>query len=238
MTMSSSISYIGQDQAKAVDEELMGSLGFSIDQLMELAGLSVASSILAEYPPSQYSRVLIVAGPGNNGGDGLVAARHLHHFGYKGVQLFYPKQTDKPLYKGLVTQLRSLNIPMPSIDDIKSQPLRDQFDIVVDSIFGFGFTGAPRPPFDQIIEMMKPSSNPPPIVAVDAPSGWHVENGDESGDGLRPDMLVSLTAPKLGAKHFGGKHHYIGGRFVPPQIAEKYKLTIPAYPGAAQCVRI
>ena len=64
----------------------MGPLGFSIDQLMELAGLSVASSILAEYPPSQYPKVLIVAGPGNNGGDGLVAARHLYHFGYKGVQ--------------------------------------------------------------------------------------------------------------------------------------------------------
>ena len=171
----------GQDQAKAVDEELMGPLGFSVDQLMELAGLSVASSILAEYPPSQYKKVLIVAGPGNNGGDGLVAARHLYHFGYKGVQasklllassmpvpplnvtytskalshlqLFYPKQTDKPLYKGLVTQLKSLNIPMPSIDDIKAKPLKDQFDVVVDSIFGFGFTGAPRPPFDVIIEV-------------------------------------------------------------------------------------
>lgn len=65
----------------------MGPLGFSVDQLMELAGLSVASSILAEYPPSEYSRVLIVAGPGNNGGDGLVAARHLYHFGYKGIQV-------------------------------------------------------------------------------------------------------------------------------------------------------
>ena len=81
----------GQDQAKAVDEELMGPLGFSVDQLMELAGLSVASSILAEYPPSKFSRVLIVAGPGNNGGDGLVAARHLYHFGYKGIQVLHVK---------------------------------------------------------------------------------------------------------------------------------------------------
>jgi len=70
-----------------VDEELMGPLGFSVDQLMELAGLSVASSILAEYPPSKSPRILIVAGPGNNGGDGLVAARHLYHFGYKGIQV-------------------------------------------------------------------------------------------------------------------------------------------------------
>lgn len=72
---------------------------------------------------------------------------------YWWMQLFYPKQTDKPLYKGLVTQLKALNIPMPSIDDLKLKPLREQYDIVVDSIFGFGFTGAPRPPFDKIIEV-------------------------------------------------------------------------------------
>jgi NAD(P)H-hydrate epimerase len=63
-----------------IDEELMGSqLGFSLDQLMELAGLSVASAVSSEYGKC---RVLVVAGPGNNGGDGLVAARHLTHFGY------------------------------------------------------------------------------------------------------------------------------------------------------------
>ena len=60
----------------------MGPLGFSVDQLMELAGLSVASAASTEYPPSTHPRVLVMAGPGNNGGDGLVAARHLHHFGW------------------------------------------------------------------------------------------------------------------------------------------------------------
>lgn len=60
----------------------MGPLGFSVDQLMELAGLSVASSLAAEYPQATHARVLVIAGPGNNGGDGLVAARHLAHFGY------------------------------------------------------------------------------------------------------------------------------------------------------------
>ena len=56
-------------------------------------------------------------------------------------------------------------------------------------------------------------------MSVDCPSGWDVEKGDEAGDGLRPDMLVSLTAPKQGAKGFDGTHHYLGGRFVPPEIA-------------------
>lgn len=46
---------------------------------------------------------------------------------------------------------------------------------------------------------------------------WDVERGDVSGGGLRPHMLVSLTAPKLCAQQFGGSHHYLGGRFVPPQ---------------------
>ena len=73
----------GQEESQKVDEELMGPLGFSVDQLMELAGLSCATALASEYPPSSHARVLIVCGPGNNGGDGLVAGRHLHHFGYK-----------------------------------------------------------------------------------------------------------------------------------------------------------
>lgn len=50
--------------------------------------------------------------------------------------------------------------------------------------------------------MLKPSAQPPAIVSVDIPSGWDVEKGDASGQGMRPDMLVSLTAPKLAAKTF------------------------------------
>lgn len=100
-----SISYLTQREAAEVDEILMGPLGFSVDQLMELAGLSVATSIAEVYKPSEYSRVLAICGPGNNGGDGLVAARHLHHFGYK-PSVCYPKRTQKPLYNGLVTQAK------------------------------------------------------------------------------------------------------------------------------------
>lgn len=68
------------------------------------------------------------------------------------------------------------------------------------------------------LQMLRPAAHPPTIASVDCPSGWHVDNGDESGDGLRPDMLISLTAPKNGARHFDGKFHYVGGRFVPPSI--------------------
>ncbi|XP_051136685.1 pyridoxine/pyridoxamine 5'-phosphate oxidase 1, chloroplastic [Andrographis paniculata] len=242
-TGTESISYLNQREAAEVDEILMGPLGFSVDQLMELAGLSVASSIAEVYKPVDHSRVLTICGPGNNGGDGLVAARHLHHFGYKPF-VCYPKRTAKPLYDGLVTQLESLSIPFLPVEDLPKD-LSDGFDIVVDAIFGFSFKGSPRPPFDDIIQKLVALGNDsqmkqksPPIVSVDIPSGWHVEEGDLSGEGIKPTMLVSLTAPKLCAKKFSGPHHFLGGRFVPPAIAEKFKLELPAYPGTSMCVRI
>ncbi|KAJ6335463.1 hypothetical protein OIU78_012154 [Salix suchowensis] len=238
-----SISHLTQREAAEVDEILMGQLGFSVDQLMELAGLSVASSIAEVYKPGEYSRVLVICGPGNNGGDGLVAARHLHHFGYKPF-VCYPKRTQKPLYNGLVTQLESLSVPFLSVEDLHVD-LSGDFDILVDAMFGFSFHGSPRPPFDDLIQKLVQLHNYaqnrqkyPVIVSVDIPSGWHVEEGDVSGEGVKPDMLVSLTAPKLCAKKFTGPHHFLGGRFVPPSIVDKFKLHLPPYPGTSMCVRI
>jgi pyridoxal 5'-phosphate synthase / NAD(P)H-hydrate epimerase len=257
----------GQKAAQELDEDLMGPLGFSIDQLMELAGLSVASAVATEYSTSSFPRVLILAGPGNNGGDGLVAARHLHHFGYT-VSCCYPKRTDKQLYRNLVTQCTSLGIPFLDVEEVLAQPLSLQTDIVLDSLFGFSFKGTPRAPFDGLIKAMAGNINNgggsvgycgsgdaggdnsktknegidnrkrPVIVAVDIPSGWDVEQGDVAQSGLSPDMLVSLTSPKNCARFFLGAYHYLGGRFVPPQIVEKYSLKLPAYPGVSQCVWI
>ena len=64
-------------------------------------------------------------------------------------------------------------------------------------------------------------------------SGWDVEKPDP--DGLQPEVLISLTAPKLCAKHFKGRYHYLGGRFVPPDLAKKYNLSLPPYPGIEVC---
>ncbi|KAI4337640.1 hypothetical protein L6164_016027 [Bauhinia variegata] len=237
------ISYLTQREAAEIDETLMGPLGFSVDQLMELAGLSVATSIAQVYKPSEYGRVLIICGPGNNGGDGLVAARHLYHFGYKPF-ICYPKRTAKPLYTGLVTQLESLSIPFLSVEDL-SLDLSKDYKVIVDAIFGFSFHGTPRPPFDDLLKRLVSLHNSDQIhqrrsviVSIDIPSGWHVEEGDVHGEGIKPDMLVSLTAPKLCAKKFTGLHHFLGGRFVPPSIAEKYKLHLPPYPETSMCVRI
>jgi pyridoxal 5'-phosphate synthase / NAD(P)H-hydrate epimerase len=262
-TATGSTGYLTAQDAARIDEELMGpELGFALEQLMELAGLSVASAVRDAYPASSFKRVLVVAGPGNNGGDGLVAARHLHHFGYD-VTVCYPKRTDKTVYQGLVKQLASLGVPLLSADELLSlargasaapaaaaapsppppRSLRPLFDVAVDAVFGFSYSGGqPRQPFADVLALLSPVARPPPVVAVDIPSGWHVENGDEGGadalapgvPGLRPDVLVSLTGPKLSARLFRGERHYVGGRFVPPSLATKYGLRLPPYRGSDQ----
>ncbi|RLN16297.1 ras-related protein Rab11D-like [Panicum miliaceum] len=111
-------------------------------------------------------------------------------------------------------------------------------------MFDFSFHGIPKPPFDDLIQrlislrVIGNSDKKSAIVSVDIRSGWHVEEGDVDGEGIKPDMPVSLTAPKLCAKKFTGPHHSLGGRFVPSPILNKYGLKIPPYPGTSMCVRI
>ena len=121
--------YLGQKQAQQLDQDLMDPEkgGFSLDQLMELAGLSVAEAVLQCYPKEQFPRILVCAGPGNNGGDALVAARHLWHFGYQPT-LYYPKRPVK--LQGLVKQCEHLLIPFVDQLDFEF------FDLILDGIFG------------------------------------------------------------------------------------------------------
>lgn len=91
-------------------------------------------------------------------------------------------------------------------------------DVILDAIFGFSFKGPVRPPFDEVLRLIGASKLP--IVSVDIPSGWDVEKGNVEGVCLEPDVLVSLTAPKLGVKDYK-RRHFLGGRFVPKWVFEK-----------------
>ncbi|KAJ1336766.1 hypothetical protein BSLG_006869 [Batrachochytrium salamandrivorans] len=152
-------------------------IGYSIDQLMELAGLSVAQAIFREYSPQTHRRVLVCAGP---------------------VQLF----------------------GIPFVDSADAAlPLAS---LIVDGIFGFSFSGDIRPPLTLFSAFLKRQRYPLNI----------------SNLGLDPEMLVSLTAPKLGVVDGTFKYHYLGGRFVPAQLILKYQLDIPKFLCTDQVVDI
>jgi len=240
----SSHGFVNASTAAAIDVMLMQSPGFSIDQLMELAGLSVATAAhdFARLAPlsSVEKRVLIMCGPGNNGGDGLVAARHLSHMGYS-VKVLYPKPGKGSLFENLVQQCRDLGITIVTdASEVASlcaagSVSAQEYDLVIDALFGFSFTGKAREPYLSLINVMRDSAVP--TLSVDVPSGWEVDAGDVHASGFRPDALISLTVPKLCAQGFRGQH-YVGGRFITPGLAQKYNLNVPNYgSGASQTAK-
>lgn len=114
------------------------------------------------------------------------------------------------------------------------------YHLVIDALFGFSFSGAPRPPFDALIAATAEAAreNRCRVLSVDVPSGWPVDGeGKPSDDALEPHALISLTTPKACARHFRGTH-YLGGRFVPPAIVRDFDLKLPEYPGVAAVVRL
>ncbi|RMZ91997.1 hypothetical protein DV736_g761, partial [Chaetothyriales sp. CBS 134916] len=231
-----SLKTLGARSAAQLDAELMSdAVGFSIDQLMELAGLSVSQAVYAVHPPTKGRHVLVACGPGNNGGDGLVAARHLFHYGYSPV-IFYPKPTKRPIFDGLQKQLRALKIPFTNDFERELQ----KADLIVDALFGFSFHPPVRPPFDKVIEVFVASKLP--VLSVDIPSCWDVEGGPpasgELGSDFMPDYLISLTAAKPCASHFSGKKHFIGGRFLSHNVAAKFGIDVPAYKGIDQIAEL
>ncbi|KAB8075951.1 YjeF N-terminal domain-containing protein [Aspergillus leporis] len=228
-----SLKAISSKDAASLDKDLMEIGGWSLDQLMELAGLSVSQAVYRVHPPDSGKNILVICGPGNNGGDGLVAARHLAQYGYK-PSIHYPKQGKNELYQRLKTQLQNLSVPF--IDDlpiaIKSN------DLIVDAIFGFSFGGPLREPFSTIISQIESASAR--VLSVDAPSSWDIEGGppkEGPGSKFMPEYLISLTAPKPCVKYYKGRH-FLGGRFLTKSITDKYGLDVPDYPGIDQIVEV
>ncbi|KAI1001121.1 NAD(P)H-hydrate epimerase [Podosphaera aphanis] len=231
--MCSKLRTLSAASAVALDQELMSSGAFSIDQLMELAGLAVSQVIYRVHPPSQGTRILVACGPGNNGGDGLVAARHLWHYGYRPT-VYYPKRSNLDLFKRLTIQLQDLQVPFT--DNFTTAIL--QTDHIVDAVFGFSFSGQVREPFPAVIKALQETTVP--VTAVDIPSSWDVDNGPPSsglGAEFNPAVLISLTAPKPLVRFFKGRH-FVGGRFVTPAIQKKYNLEDYEFKGDEQIIEI
>lgn len=256
--------YLSASAAAALDARLMSpSFGFSLPQLVELAGLAVAVAMSAALPAASYPRVLVVCGAGNNGLDGLVAARWLATQHYR-PEVVYPRpsRAEAALSESLQLQLAAFRVPvhahMPAAADIRAR-----FDCVVDALFGFSFVGPPRGELGEALAVMVSVQQPSnataaavsvagaavgsagasgglPILSIDIPSGWHVEHGDESGGaGLSPAVLVSLSAPKMCSQHFRGAH-WLGGRFVPPALADEFGIgaLMERYAGAELVTRL
>ena len=187
--------FCSQREAIAIDQQLFNDYQFSVDQLMELAGLACAQIVADVY--TKHPRVLCLVGPGNNGGDGLVCARHLRMFvswtvtahsrlqGYNPSVYMCGRVPSSDLMKRLVHQTESM-----AIAHLPSMPadLDADFDLVVDALFGFSFRPPIRQPFDAVLRQL--ASTKVPIASIDIPSGWDVETGPDEVNNAQMTIKV------------------------------------------------
>ncbi|MHB9033294.1 MAG: NAD(P)H-hydrate dehydratase [Anaerolineae bacterium] len=198
--------------------------GHSYAAMMELAGGAVARVIMKRLPP-QAGRMLVIVGPGNNGGDGLVAARYLHQQGYTvSCYALRPRAADDPN----LVKLLDLGITLQTAeDDPEYSSLRQILPgcaAIIDALFGTGMQGPLRGNAPAILhniksylEILEPSELPqitsftsttraskPLVVAVDIPSGVDSDSGTADDDTLKADITVTFGYPKYGHYRFPG----------------------------------
>lgn len=231
------VKYVNQLEALEISIELTDRYMFSVDQLAELDGLSAATAIYRCYKDRKRRNVLICCGPGLNGFDGLVCGRHLKLFGFN-PHVICPVPNYRKCVPNMLEQFKYMEIPI--LDMLPSKKTLDtEYDILVDAIFGILF----KPPimtgtfdFERLINDLAKSETS--LCCIDVPSGWHVDNGPLNGNALKPELLISLPTPKLCARTFKGKHHFLGGRYIPVQLNKALNLNMPAYPDADCIIRL
>ncbi|BDG62402.1 NAD(P)H-hydrate dehydratase [Caldinitratiruptor microaerophilus] len=192
-------------------------------------------------PGGRPPRVVVVAGHGNNGGDGLAAARHLHAWGAEVRVLLYG-------HPDRLTPDARVNFRACQEAGLVTLPLADgrapvsewlaQADLVIDALLGTGVRGAPREPVAGAIGAVMAAGRP--VLAVDVPSGIDADAGAVPGPAVRAQWTVTFGAPKLGlflypAAGLTGEV-WVAGIGLPagvePPGPAVYPLALPARAGA------
>lgn len=195
------------DQMRRIDRLAIEKHGIPGIVLMENAGRQVAEAVWEVLQERYRGPVLIVCGKGNNGGDGLVAARHLLNRGVEvQVALLAP---GGELSGDAATNYRiARNIGVPLVEHADGEAVRvtaRRAGVLVDAILGTGISGDVQGVPAEAIDALNRSSAP--VVAVDIPSGIHADTGAVCGLAVRADVTVTFGLPKIGLLLHPGAEH-------------------------------
>ena len=204
-----------RDQVRTFDQHAIQQLGIPSAVLMENAGRGAAQLLQSL---GVRGPVVICCGKGNNGGDGLVIARHLADWGFDIRSLLFATPDDLSAEAAMQWDiLQKHGVPTEvwpgtQLDDAKLTSRFARADWIVDALFGTGLTGPVRAPFDRIIPLINASSAR--VLAVDIPSGLDCDTGEPVGAAVRVEHTATFVAPKLGyrnpaSREWTGRVHVI-----------------------------
>jgi len=183
-------------EAVALDTETQAR-GVSADTLMERAGLELAR-VAATVAGGRYGkRAVVVCGTGNNGGDGLVAARHLDRWGIRTTVVpLGPVGSMRDPAAANASRLAETSVRVRDLSEAGLARELARADVAVDAIFGTGFRGRPEGDFELAIRALNAAGAP--IVAADIPSGVNGETALVEGEAVSADVTVTFGALKAG----------------------------------------
>ena len=179
---------ISHERMRAVDANARA-IGLSSLQMMESAGRALAESIRSADP----CRVLVLCGKGNNGGDGMVAARYLQDFEPDVCVVSGPGMTDETTEQLQLLTHCQISVHLISCrDEVRALgPLFSQADIILDALLGTGLKGAVKEPVRTCIELANRS--PAKILCADVPT-----------PGIRADLILAFHRPKVDGSFVAG----------------------------------
>jgi ADP-dependent NAD(P)H-hydrate dehydratase / NAD(P)H-hydrate epimerase len=184
------------DEAVELDQRTQAD-GTSAAALMERAGAAVARASLDLLGGAYGRHVVVVCGPGSNGGDGLVAARHLRRAGVQPtVFLLDPDRAWRDPSATMFERLRrETDVRISAATDARFERALGGAELAIDAIFGTGFHGAPDAGSSLAIDAINTAAA---VVAVDIPSGVDGATGAVGGAAVDADLTVTFGAAKLG----------------------------------------
>lgn len=199
---------IDSRQAQSIDRKAIQRYGIPSLILMENAGRGIADlagKMIRNQKPASLSRrsILVVCGKGNNGGDGLVAARHLFNRGFHTTILLLAKKTDLKEDPRLNFEIaRKMRIPVIRIARLTKKMIRKlQFvvkrsDLVIDAIFGVGLTRDVSGVYSDMIYLINRYCKN--VLSIDMPSGVNSDTGKICKIAVKAKETGTFTAPKKG----------------------------------------
>jgi hydroxyethylthiazole kinase-like uncharacterized protein yjeF len=182
-------------EMREVDRWAISEKKVAVEDLMERAGEGLAGVVARRAPAG---RIVIVCGKGNNGGDGIVAARLLRQAGREvDVLVVWPAE-----WMGEDAQAQLKKLPGPAPVAFEAGRLH-RANVIVDCLLGTGSSGSPRAPADQVIEEMEAAKAP--VIAADIPSGVDATTGEVEGAAVHCVATVAFHRPKVGLWVHPGK---------------------------------
>jgi hydroxyethylthiazole kinase-like uncharacterized protein yjeF len=195
-------------QMRAIERAAIDSGAVTGAALMERAGAAVVAAALPRLPALAGSggRALVLCGPGNNGGDGYVIARHLHRRGWRvEVRAWGEPAALPPDARAMHDAWAQLG-PVGALAELGDGGPDPAPDLIVDALFGTGLSRPLPEPVGRVLagiaQWCAGRMQGPLIVAVDVPSGLNADTGQALGAVLRAGLTVTFHAPKLG-HHLG-----------------------------------